>query len=93
MSGSVGEYPLLGIAPVDGWSLWGYDEWDSDGFTTTGYCARKDGIERILNVSRFRFSPTQERFAYLVRNGFPPSPTRGPWSDAELDRCIEGLKV
>lgn len=83
---------LHNIEPVDGWHLTVFDEWDGDGFCTPAYVARHtDEPEQVwLDVSRFRFSPTQERFAWLVRNGFPPRPALGPWDDFDIDARIAG---
>lgn len=77
--------PVPGIARVDGWELRTFDEFDGDGFKTPGYLARKGDQEVILNVSRFRFTPSQDRFGWLVRNGFPAAPGFGPWDDTDIE--------
>lgn len=82
-----------GIAPCDGWLLLSYPEEDGDGFTTTGYVASRDDAVCVLCVCRFSFAPTQERFDWLVRNDFPPSPNGGPWTSAKIDWAINGLKA
>ena len=80
--------PVPGIAPVDGWAMFSFDEWDGDGFKTTGYSARKGEAEFVLPVSRFRFTPSQDRFAWLVRSEFAPAPGIAPWSDGDLDAQV-----
>lgn len=77
--------PVESIHPVDGWMLLWIDERDSDGFWTRLYVAHRDGVDVPLNVSRFHFRPSQDRFAWLVRNGFPSSSGIGPWTDALID--------
>lgn len=78
------------IQPVDGWSLWSFPWDDGDGFTKAAYFARGPERDEKLNVSLYRFSPTQERFHFLVKNGFPkPTSPFGPWDDTEIDHVIE----
>ncbi|MBB4859661.1 hypothetical protein HNO88_002990 [Novosphingobium chloroacetimidivorans] len=80
---------VTGIEPVYGWSLLSFEEEDSDGFWRDNYVARQGAREVLVDVSCFQFKPTQERFAWLVRNGFPRRPTPfGGWSDAEIDARI-----
>ena len=86
-------FPVAGIAPVDGWTLCVYPEWDSDGFTTPGYVARSATRDALLNLSRFRFSPSQDRFAWLVRNGFPKPHSFGPWDDTEIEAALAAERV
>lgn len=86
--------PVPGTDPVDGWSLLRGDYQDSDGFTTPFYVARGPERDVLLNVSRFDFTPTQERFAFLVEFGFPAdvvysTGVRGPLSDHTIDVAIE----
>jgi len=58
----------------------------------------KDGERRQLHTSRFDFTPTSERFAFLIDAGFPPHPPRregsplGPWTDRDLYEAIEKLR-
>lgn len=59
------------IEPVDGWALYSYTEEDSDRVTTTGYFASNGERDVFFNHARFWFDPTQERFEFLVRAGFP----------------------
>lgn len=81
--------PVPGIDLVAGWRLFWFEEPDTDGFWTNAYFARGDHFDVKIDVSRFRFSPSQERFAWLVRNGFPPRPTPfGGWDDADLDAAM-----
>ena len=92
-----GMYAVPDIAPVDGWVLWTWPETDGDGFETDAYFARGPHTDVALDVSRFRFTPSQERFAWLVRNGFPPRRRFGPWDDTEIEQAmaygIESLPV
>lgn len=76
--------PVEDVAECDGWVLCSMPEDDSDGFTTTNYIARGPEVDRLLGISRFQFSPTQERFDWLVRSGFPRC-AKGSWTDAEID--------
>lgn len=81
--------PVAGIQPVYGWSLLSSEEEDSDGFLRRGYVAQRGGKVVVLDVSRFDFTPTQDRFAWLVRNGFPRRPTLcGAWFGLEIDARI-----
>lgn len=84
---------LPGMKPCDGWVLRVYPEDDSDGFTTTGYVAVRDDEVCLLGHCRFDFTPTQERFDWLVREGFPRAPGGGPWTNAKLDWAITRLKA
>jgi hypothetical protein len=81
----IGETPVADIAPIGGWQLYRFDEFDGDGFKTAGYTAQRGDEEVRLNVSRFRFTPSQARFAWLVENGFPHSPNFGPWDDTDIE--------
>lgn len=84
---------VVGIEPVDGWVLWATSDQDGEGFWSEDYFARSATRDRYLHVSRFDFTPTQERFAFLVRNGFPSfvvgSGGRAPWCNETLDAAIE----
>lgn len=81
--------PVRGIAPVQGWTLCQFDEDDSDGFTTPGYIARSAATDVPLDTSRFRFTPSQDRFAWLVRNGFPARPhPMGGWDDTDIEHRL-----
>ncbi len=77
--------PVPGIDPVQGWRLCELTERDSDGFDYPTYIARNTERDVALNVSRFRFSPSQDRFAFLVESGFPASPNIGPWDDTDIE--------
>ena len=59
------------IAPVDGWSI-ELDEREPHGRWHEYKAVRGDEV-RYLGVSRFDFTPTQDRFAWLVANDFPAS--------------------
>lgn len=80
--------PAPGIEPCDGWTLYRYDEEDSDGFTTPGYFASNGERDVFFNHARFWFDPTQERFDYLVRAGFPRITARGPFTNEDVDVAI-----
>jgi hypothetical protein len=77
------------VDPVYGWSLMSFEAEDSDGFWSDHYVAVAGCRFIQLDVSRHCFKPTQERFAWLVRNGFPKRPTpNGGWFDDEIDARI-----
>lgn len=79
------------IRPVEGWTLWTRDEQDGDGFWTPYYFARHEEFgDVLLHTSRFRFTPSQDRFAWFVRNGFPRREGQilGPWDDTEIEVLI-----
>lgn len=80
--------PFPGIAPVDGWRLFTFEERDSCGFSTPAYLAVKGDREEWLDVSRFRFTPSQDRFAWLVSNHFPARRAFGPWDDTEIEHFM-----
>lgn len=75
--------PVVGIEPVDGWELLSFP----DGHRATpAYVARSAERDVLLDVSRFRFSPSQDRFAWLVRNSFPKRPhPMGGWDDTDIE--------
>lgn len=86
-------YSVPGIDPVDGWALRIVEQEDGDGFWYSEYIARSAESDRFLHVSRFDFTPTQARFAWLVENGFPQRPksemgTLGPWTDEGIDAAM-----
>lgn len=86
--------PVAGLDPVDGWTLFAGDYEDSSGFHSPFYVARGRDSDVLLNVSRFAFTPTQERFAFLVGFGFPrdviySTGVRGPLCDRSIDCAIE----
>lgn len=82
----------------DGWRLEVEPYQDGDGFWTDEYYAVRGEERRHLHHSRFSFTPTQERVAYLIDAGFPSHPPRpegsclGPWSDKDVDEAIEKLR-
>lgn len=89
----IAQIPVATIQPVDGWSLFTFDEEDGDGFWTPGYRARRGPDEMLLGVSRFGFNPTQDRFAWLVRAGFPRCWQNDagvclPFSNVEIDAAL-----
>ena len=77
--------PVAHIEPVDGWALMEAPNYDGDGFSYLDYYAVRGGETRMLDVSRFRWTPSQDRFAWLIENGFPPRPTLGPWDDTDIE--------
>ena len=83
-----GATPVPGIAPVDGWSLYSFDEQDGDRFWYDEYLARSADTDVKIHHSRFRFTPSQNRFAWLVRNGFPSRPRGGGWDDGEIEAAM-----
>lgn len=83
-----GGFPVAWIEPVDGWTLRSFTYWDGDGFLSPAWFARGPDRDELLPVSRFLFEPTQARFAWLVRNGFPKCPGIGPWTDGDIDEAI-----
>lgn len=77
------------IAPHNGWVLLEDDYEDSDGFWRTWYEAHHPiNGRRIMDVSDFNFTMTQQRFNWFVDNDFPPRPNKGPWYNTEVDRRI-----
>lgn len=77
--------PVVWIEPYEGWSMWELVSRDGDGFFYSEYIARCIEGDVVLDVSRFNFTPTQERFDWLVRNEFPARRGTGPWDDADVD--------
>lgn len=84
---------LEGIEPVDGWYLHEYEDEDSDGFTTSGYFASNGERDVFFDHCRFNFSPTQERFEYLVRRGFPRLGGIGPTQNKHIDEAIRNERA
>lgn len=82
-------YPVADIDPVDGWVLCGIDMLGGrEGFWVE-YIARGPDRDVHLDVSRWRWTPSNERFAWLVRNGFPPRPSLiAPWDDFDIEARI-----
>ena len=72
----------------NGWTCVEGTERDGDGFNTPEYTAQRGDETRTINHSRFGFTMTPARFAWLVDNDFPPSPGIGPWTEAQLDERI-----
>ena len=81
------------IEPVDGWSLYSYTEEDGDGFTTTGYFASNGEQDKFFNHARFWFDPSQERFEFLVRQGFPRLNKIGSFTNEDIDYAIVRSRV
>lgn len=84
--------PTADIAPVDGWALHSIECWDGDGFFYNSYVARGPVEDRMLDLCRFRFTPSQDRFAWLVRNGFPARRGFGPWDDTSIEHEITAVR-
>lgn len=90
---SPAEYRVDGIEPVDGWHLCCHIDGTSH---TTGrkcYVACRDGVGEWLDLSAHDFTPTQARWEWFVRAGFPLSPRWpngiiAPWSDDLIDAQI-----
>lgn len=85
---------LSDIQSRNDWTLVEDDYDDSDGFLRKWYEAHHPVLgRRLLQVSDFTFTMTQDRFNWLVDNDFPSSPTKGPWSSAEIDKRIADAKT
>lgn len=83
------------IAQHGGWSL--YPAYPLGTGIAHEYEAVRGGETVRLGVSRFGFSPTAERFAWLVDNGFPSSVRRAggaltPICDEDIDAAIEAAR-
>ena len=84
--------PIEGVE-CDGWQvaeMGGQSRYDD----TIEWVAVRGGESVLLGVSRFRFSPNQERFAWLVRNGFPaqtmrPGGATSPIDNDDIDAWIK----
>ena len=59
----------LGFAPVDGWVM--CERRGPLRGDQPQRLAWKDGQEILLCTSPWHFTPTQDRFAWIVRNNFP----------------------
>lgn len=90
---------VRGLAPCRGYSLWTFDEVDGDGVVTPAFFARSVAHDVLLQVGRFDFDPTQERFNWLVESGFPAarwSEATGvlcPWNSIAIDLAIDDAKI
>ena len=85
----IGHGQIPHIKPVDGWQLCS----DNDGQGPIEHAVVRGGEYKLLGTSRWTFTPTQERFAWLVRNGFPHSLKRAngvmsPIGDADIDAAL-----
>lgn len=86
--------PVPNIEAVDGWSLLTFDEIDRNSFPMPAFIARRGAREIWLDVSPTRFTPSQARFAWLVRHGFPLRPhPMGGWDDTDLELRLAGLSA
>lgn len=85
-------YPVDGLSPYQGWTLCEiFPQENND--RVREHIARGPEVDVHVPVTRFRsaFTPTQERFDFLVRIGFAEKPGRecsGPWDDQCIDRAI-----
>ena len=77
-----------------GWVCVTEDDQDDDGFYKYSHYAMKDGVRKSLHGSPFlrSFTPTQERFAYLVDHNFPRA-KKGNWFSHEIDELIAQSRV
>lgn len=84
-----GASPVNGIQPVNGWALMSIVDHDGDGFVFAEYIARGQARDVHLDVSRFRseFTPTQDRFDWLVKSGFAARRGVAPWTNEAIDRA------
>lgn len=85
--------PVAGIDEVDGWRLLEIDSDDLSKIAISAYVARRDGLDVLLNTSTRHFIPTNERFAWIVRAGFPlgkiaPGGAIGPLTNDFIDAGI-----
>lgn len=68
-----GEADVPDMLPYRGWRLRTFrDTFDKapGARDVSGYLARSDEEVRLLNLSRFNFTPTQARFEFLARHDF-----------------------
>lgn len=83
---------VLGVKSVDGWRLYRGDCLVDDNRYVAFYYACRGDDEKLLNVSSYFFTPTTERFAWLVSHDFPHGVIgargMGPIGDAEIDAAI-----
>lgn len=81
-----------GIEPVDGWVMVTRDVQDGEGFWTPEYIAVRGEWERDLGVSRFRFTPSQDRFAWLICNPNlrcnGKAGVLGSWDDTSIEAMM-----
>lgn len=91
---------VYGIEPVDGWLLIYDEDWaiTAPSWAPREYAAIRGDERRRLGVSRFSFNPTQDRFAWLVQNGFPKMLVRAggvatPLNDADIDAMLVAPEV
>lgn len=80
--------PVIWIEPYEGWSMWELVSQDGDRFFYSEYIARGTYGDVLLDVSRFHFTPTQERFDWFIRNQFPVRRGIGPWDNSDIDWAI-----
>ena len=83
--------PVSGIPAVEGWAL--CEMGGGSIYDPREYIAVRGAEHKLLGTSRWTFTPTQERFAWLVRNGFPSSLKRAhgvttPIDDADIDAAL-----
>lgn len=86
-----------GIDPVDGWHLLVLRDSESHWDPSEYAAARPDQVV-LLGVSRWRFTPSQARFEWLVRNGFPSMAKRlggcaTPLDDEDIDAALAGERL
>jgi len=87
--------PVPGIAPHKGWHLRVWHDFPSHDRRGHVYYHACNGTDEVLlNTSSWGFTPTQERFAFLVDEGFPKNPQgrdewpKSPWNDRLIDEAI-----
>ncbi len=88
-----GGFPVPDVKPIDGWELFSIEVEDGDGFWRHEYFARGADRDVHLDLSRNRFTPSQDRFAWLVRSNFPQRPSFGPWDDTDIEYAIAAEQV
>lgn len=90
-----------GVAPCEGWTLVyepGSATCDDPCNLPREYAAVKGDQVVSLGVSRWRFTPTTGRFAWLVQAGFPmairnAAGTLVPLCDADIDAALAAEAV
>lgn len=89
--------PVPGLQPVNGWVLYVDDYWHGrNRLPTLWYEAKHctSGNRILIQVDSNRFTPTQERFTYLIRKGGSAHWVKYkdghevslPWTDSSIDK-------
>jgi hypothetical protein len=86
---------VANVSPVCGWEL--RTAWNAPGYPEP-YIARGPAFDVLLSVSPHNFTPSQARFDWLVRSGFPTGVVgrfgaHGPLCDCSIDAAIAAERV